>query len=220
MSDPCANLHASWGLAQFRERFPCLRLIHLPDCGLRFEGELVFRGQKDGYDEIQDSYKLCVVIPKQFPNARPQVFETAGRIPMGYHKMDDGSLCLGSPIRIRQQINLDPTLIGVADRLVIPYLYNYSYYERTGQLPLGELDHGVSGLVKDYEDLFQLNGLQQCIEAVDLLGIKKRIANKKPCPCGSGSRLGRCHNIFLNPLRKLAPRSFYRFQSTYLRNEE
>jgi hypothetical protein len=220
MSDPCARRHASWGVAEFRERFPGLRFTHLPDCGLQFEGELVFRAQKDGYDEIEDSYRIRVVIPGPFPNVRPQVFETAGRIAEGYHAMADNSFCLGSPIRIRQQLNAQPTLIGAVDRLIVPYLYNHSYQERTGQFPVGELVHGVPGLVEDYEDLFQLNGLQQCIEALDLLGSKKRIANKRPCPCGSGRRLGKCHNSVLNPLRKLAPRNFYKFQSTYLRSEE
>lgn len=219
MSDPCARLHISWEVAEFRERFSAFRLTHLPDCGLQFEGELVFRAQKDGYDEIEDSYKLRAVIPGQFPKTRPQVFEVDGRIPEDYHKMDDDSFCLGSPIRIRQQMQMQPTLIGVVDRLVIPYLYNHSYQERTGQLPVGELEHGVPGLVEDYENLFQLNGLQQCIEALDLLGTKKRIANKRPCPCGSGLRLGKCHNTLLNPLRKLAPRNFYKLQAAYLRSD-
>ena len=49
MSDPCVRRHASWRVAEFRERFPGLRLTHLSDCGLQFEGELVFRAQKDGY---------------------------------------------------------------------------------------------------------------------------------------------------------------------------
>lgn len=60
----------------------------------------MFQAQKDGFDEIEDSYRLRVVIPGQFPNVRPQVFETAGRIAEGYHAMADNSFCLGSPIPI------------------------------------------------------------------------------------------------------------------------
>lgn len=220
MSDSCLKRHASWGLEEFRKRFPRLRVTHLADCALQFEGELEFRAKKEGYDEIEDAYQLRVVIPGQFPRVRPQAFEVRGRIAEGYHQMADGSFCLGSPIRIRQQILEEPTLVGIVDRLIIPYLYNHSYKELIGQLPIGELAHGVPGLVKDYEDLFQLQGTQQCIGALDLLGTKKRLANKRTCPCGSGRRLGKCHNSNLNPLRKLAPRNFYKAQSDYLRTEE
>jgi hypothetical protein len=42
---------------------------------------------------------------------------------------------------------------------------------------------------------------------VRLAGKKKRIANKLPCPCGSGRRLGRCHNLKVNGLRhQLGPK--------------
>jgi hypothetical protein len=45
---------------------------------------------------------------------------------------------------------------------------------------------------------------------VRLLAMKKRKANKVPCPCGTGMRLGRCHNRKLNTLReKLGRRWFF-----------
>ena len=34
-----------------------------------------------------------------------------------------------------------------------------------------------------------------------LAAMKRRLANKRPCPCGSGRRLGRCHNRRVNTLR-------------------
>ena len=41
--------------------------------------------------------------------------------------------------------------------------------------------------------------------------IDHRIGEADPCPCGSGLRLGRCHNVRLNRLRKLGSRSWFRF---------
>ncbi len=219
MKDPCEKRHAEWGLAEFRERFPGLRLTHLPDCALQFDGELAFRARMDGFDEIDDTYKLSGIIPYRFPEEEAQVFEVGGRISGDYHKFDNGILCLGSPIRRRKELAEQPTLTGLIERLVIPYLYNHSYQERNGALPVGELDHGAPGLVEDYEKLFQLEGPQQCLEALQLLGMKKRIANKRACPCGSGRRLGRCHNRQLNPFRRFAPRNYFRRQAVYLLKE-
>ena len=106
-----------------------------------------------------------------------------------------------------------PTLVGLIERLVIPYLYNHSYHEQSGKLPVGELDHGALGLVDDYEKLFRLQGWIQCVKALQFLGMKKRIANKKPCPCQSGRRLGKCRNLVLNPLRKIESRTYFRKQA-------
>ncbi len=219
MKDPCEKRHAEWGLAEVRERFPGFRIIHLPDCALQFEGELAFRAVMDGYDEIADAYELRWIIPGRFPIKEAQVFEIGGRIADDYHKFDDKSLCLGSPIRIRKEMSEQPTLTGLVDRLIIPYLYNHSYQKRNGDLPVGELGHGAPGLVGDYEKLFKLNGPQQCVEALQLLSMKKRVANKKPCPCGSYRRLGRCHCRRLTPLRRLAPRNYFQRQAVYLIKE-
>lgn len=210
MRDQCANLHAKWNLAEFRDRFPELRLTHLRDCGIQFEGELKFRAAKDGYEEIQDVYQIRGIIPAHFPEDYAQVYEIGGRIPRDYHKLDNGSLCLGSEIRIKMETSKEPTLTALVDRLVIPYLYNFSYYQQKESLPVGEIDHGLPGLIQDYESLFHLKGALQCVEALRLLGLKKRVANKKPCPCGGGKRLGKCHCQKLNPLRKVASRSFFK----------
>lgn len=219
MKDPCEKCHAAWGLPEFRERFPGLRLTHLPDCALQFDGELVFRAAMEGYDEVTDSYSIRGIVPAGFPREEARIFETGERIADDYHKFDDESLCLGSLIRMRKEMVKQPTLLGLVNRLIIPYLYNHSYQGRNGSLPVGELDHGAPGLVQDYEKLFRLKGPRQCLEALQLLGMQKRIANKRPCPCGRGRRLGRCHNHFLNPFRKLAPQSYFRQQAVNLLEE-
>ena len=219
MKDPCEKCHLAWGLAEFRERFPLLRLTHLADCALQWEGELAFSAVKDGYGKIGNSYRIRGFVPARFPIQEAVVFETGGRIAKDYHRLKDMSLCLGSPIRIKKVMAEQPSLIGLVDRLIIPYLYNHSYMERHGTMPVGELEHGGPGLVHDYEELFRLKGLQQCLEALRLLGLKKRIANKRPCPCGSGHRLGRCHNLQLNLLRKLAPRNYFKKEARTLATE-
>ena len=52
-------------------------------------------------------------------------------------------------------------------------------------------------------------------EFLCLTGMKKRVANKHPCPCGSGRRLGRCHCRRVNHLRRTIGRTW--FQAEYQR---
>lgn len=217
--DPCAKFHEAMGLPEFRELFPEIRLTHLRDCALQFEGELAFRAAKEGFHKIEESYIIRGIVRKGFPGIEAEVFEIGGRIPRDYHKFKSGRLCLGSPVRIQKEMAEQPTLLGLVQRLIIPYLYNHSYQERFGVFPVGELDHGAAGLVADYEKLFRLKGSKQCLEALQLLGMKKRIANKRPCPCRSGLRLGRCHNRHLNPLRMIASRKYFREQAIDLAKE-
>lgn len=212
MNDPCRDLHSTWRLDDLLESHPELNVSFLPRCELRIEGALTFRAVKDGFEQIEDTYLVRIEVPADFPESPPKAFETGERIPPDYHKFRDESLCLGSPLRQRLLIAKEPTLWGFAERLLIPYLYNRSYYEKNEELPIGELDHGAPGLVADYENIFKTGGAKACAEMLALLGLHKRIANKRPCPCGSGRRLGKCHNMVLNPLRKLALRREYREQ--------
>lgn len=219
MNDPCAKSHAEWGLPEFRDRFPGLRLTHLSDCGLQFEGELAFRAQKNGSPEIKDTYEIRSIVSGSFPRKEPEVFETGGRIPSDYHKMMDGSLCLGSPIRVNKTLAENPTLVGFVENLVIPYLYNRSCLEQFDTLPVGELAHNGPGLLADYEEMFRIDGVDACIGILEALSTKKRIANKRPCPCGSRLRLGRCHNTVVNPLRRLGSRSYYAGQQAMFQKQ-
>jgi hypothetical protein len=53
------------------------------------------------------------------------------------------------------------------------------------------------------QDLASLLGMEMgpAIPYCVLATMKRRRANKRPCPCGSGRRLGRCHNRKVNILR-------------------
>jgi hypothetical protein len=55
---------------------------------------------------------------------------------------------------------------------------------------------------------------------VNLVAMKKRIANKKLCACGSGLRLGRCHNRRVNWLRDRLGRHWFRVVGLQLVQEK
>ena len=83
-----------------------------------------------------------------------------------------------------------------------------------GPLLFDELPHGIPGMLADYVDLFGLKEPEQARFTIRLLGMKKRQANKLPCPCACGRRLGKCKfNERLRCFRQLADRSWFRAQT-------
>jgi len=82
----------------------------------------------------------------------------------------------------------------------------------------GTLLFGNKGEINDYCSIFGLKTPEQVLPTINLLGIKKRHANKQPCPCGCGLRLGKCRLHYrLNEFRKLECRTYYRSLASRLR---
>jgi hypothetical protein len=219
VNDPCFQTHQAWDVEGFRNAYPELRLTYLGGCGVSIEGTLEFRAVKEGFEQIEDEFDLRWEVFDGFPKRIPLVFEAKGRIPANYHKLETGALCLGSPIRQRMILANCPTLVGFVELLVVPYLYNRSYFEKHDCLPVGELEHGSAGLIEDYQQLFKVEGKEACLGMLQLLGMKKRKANKVPCPCGSGRRVGKCHNGILVPFRELETRRYFREHGLHIQKQ-
>jgi hypothetical protein len=143
----------------------------------------------------------------------PGVVETANKIPRDckYHVNRDSTLCLGSPLRLLLKLSQTPSLVGFSEKCLVPYLYAVSKkLQFGGEFAFHELAHGEPGIIADYCDLLGLKNRVQVINVVRLLGMKRRIANKKPCPCECGRRLGRCPlHKKLSSFRKMASRSWF-----------
>ena len=201
-----------WGVDELLDRYPGLALRPTKERGtLVIGGELQFSatGGKGGVC-VTDSFSVEITVPSTFPAEPPVARETAGRVPKTFHTNPDGTLCLGSPLRLQMEVRRKPSLLGFVDRCLIPYLYGYAHHERGAALPFGELDHGSPGLLFEYRHLLGVKDNRTCVGLLSLVGEKKRIANKRPCPCGSGRRVGRCHHRKLNRLRMSAPRHWFR----------
>jgi hypothetical protein len=202
------------GLEQFLEDYPLMAVRPCEGDGLLLKGQFAFDAASNTLGQITDQFELTVFVSNSFPRALPQVMETKGRIPRNadHHINPDGTLCLGSPLRLLLKLSRDPTITGFAANCLVPYLYAISYKLNShGPLPFDELAHGLPGILDDCVELFDLRSPAQARSALELLGLKKRRANKRPCPCGCEKRLGRCaFNFKLNPLRKLASRGWFR----------
>lgn len=188
-------------------------LARITDRLLVIEGDYDICAMVDGYSPIEESYQLRIEIGRRYPKETPKVFEHGNRIPLDpeHHIFDDKSFCLGSEIKIKGILRRNPSLNDFCERLLTPFLYSVSYKMRFGIWPYGELKHGELGLIDDYEVLFNVHGKQAVLSVLQALGFRKRVANKLPCPCGCGERLGRCDFRFsLRAWREIASREWFR----------
>jgi len=203
------------GLGEFLCDYPQMALRPSAGDGFLLKGRFAFTARSKDKGEITDMYELRIQVPRQFPRCMPKVTETAQKIPRNgaFHvNQNDDTLCLGSPLRLMVKLARRPSLTGFAEECLIPYLFAISHKLRFGgPMPFDELQHGLPGILMDYADLFGLKTPDQALNALKLLGVKKRRANKQPCPCACGRRLGRCKlNARLRQFRQIASRAWFR----------
>lgn len=189
--------------------FPALRLAPGHNGSLRLVGELEFRVQGPEGEPVEDAFAVELSFPEGFPRDLAPAWETGGRIPVNFHKMGDGSLCLGAPTAQRVELSTSPTVPCFIRKLLIPYLFGFSFYALHGKMPYDELAHGDEGICQYIASLFGAPCTSRAKDFLRLASLKKRSANKRPCPCGSGQRLGRCHNRSVNNLRDRFGRAWF-----------
>jgi hypothetical protein len=210
MSESLRQRHEALQVEEALATYPGLRIVPSRNGHLTLRGALDFRATGPTGEEIADTYDVELRIPSGFPAARPDAWETGGRISPDYHTLDDGQLCLGAPTEIRLKLKTNPTLLGFINVLVVPYLYGHAFFLKHGTMPFGELDHGIAGLRQHLATMFGAHSGERPEEFLRLAGMKKREANTRPCPCGSGRRLGRCHNRSVNGQRRRMGRLWFR----------
>lgn len=158
---------------------------------------------------IEDEYSVEMLIPQDYPLVLPRIFESGGRIPRDFHQYQDGALCLGAPLAIKQKFRKQPTLFGFVEGCVIPYLYSYSYKCKFGKLPFGELSHGGKGILEYYQDVFSVRDPRRVRRFLRILANGNYHGHTR-CPCGSGKRLRSCHGELLLALTLLqTPAEFH-----------
>lgn len=190
-------------LTEVQAEQPDLELV------LAHTGEMIVRGavrfsiDHDGRG-YKDSYQVEIAIPSDYPASMPTVKETAGAIPAGFHRFSKtGNLCLAAPVELVCVFTQDRTIHQYVNRLLVPYLFSYTHFREHGQLPHGELSHGLIGLLEYYMEFFTVRP----ITAMKLL---KLLADSfapplMACPCNSGHKLQDCHGPRMDELRPLLP---------------
>lgn len=211
MAETFLDRAARWQFDAVREKYPDLRLAPAKNGLTRIVGPIRFSAQPRRQERIDDEYEVEILIPGKFPNELAIVRETRNRIAASYaHRNGDGTLCLGSPTALRLRIVDGEPLLSYIEKCIIPTLYGHSFFERHGVLPFGELKHGVAGLREDLAALFGVDDDDAAVEFVRLAALRRRVANKQPCGCRSGRRLGRCYHRRVNLLRGRLRRQWFR----------
>ena len=156
----------------------------------------------------KDAYQVELTIPTDYPDSAPMVRETGNTVPADFHRfLETGNLCLGAPVEVRRVFAQDPTLRGFINRLVLPYLFSYTYYREHGKLPHGQLSHGLLGLLEYYKEFFWA-------DAITVMKLLKLLADASapplmPCPCDSGRKLQDCHGPKVDELKPHLPPSHF-----------
>ena len=203
--------------SQFDELVNEFNHLHLekePSGIWSIKGLLGFVGDYAG-QIIEDEYEILMDVAEDYPKSLPKIWETGTRIPKDFHKYGDESLCLGAPLAIKAKFSEDPTLSGLIRNCLIPYLYSFSYYMSYGNLPFGELSHGVQGIYEYYSELFLIKDKNSILKLLRILA-GDNYRGHLPCPCGSEKRLRSCHGSIVLKIKGLQPPVDFQNEYKYL----
>ena len=195
---------------QFEElvqTFPSLRLCEDRPRHWVIRGKISFSASFQN-DTITDTFSVTIILPDDYPHSPPNVQETGGRIPADFHQNPDRTLCLGIPIEVRQRFKKEPTLLAFVEKLLIPYLYSYSYFEKYGKLPFGEFAHGGKGIREYYQELFKTDDIYIVLELLKIMA-NGSYRGHHLCPCNSGKILRKCHGQLILKLLKEYPKEIF-----------
>lgn len=201
------------GLEDFLASHPRIRIVAINNDQVELAGEYHLKAQLAGSQLIDRTYQLRLVCPRDYPRKLPKVLDEERYLPRNqeYHTYSDGSFCLGSELKIKSLLRDDHSFTAFFENIVDRFLYAVTHRIEFGSFPYGELAHGEQGLIDDYGEMFGLSGKLPVLRALRALGKRKREANKLPCPCGCGRRLGRCdYRFVLNEFRNVECRRWFR----------
>lgn len=171
------------------------------DSGLwTISGDLRFRAT---FQEttIEDMFAIELLLPTDYPASPPSAAETGGRIPIDFHKLTDGSFCLGTPLEVRMKFGKTKRLLPFVEDQVVPYLFSFRYFQDHGKMPYGEFSHGGMGILESYQTLLSAENRTAVLELLKTLAYDNYRGHQS-CPCGSGARLRHCHGVKVLGLKK------------------
>ncbi|UJS26536.1 DUF4391 domain-containing protein [Thiothrix winogradskyi] len=203
------------GLDAFLDQHPFMSLVpQVKTEATLLEGKLHFHWTHDDQYEVKGFYELKITIPAAYPTTLSLVEEIGGQIPRNgdFHINEDGSFCLGSTLRLQLALRESADFNTFSEKFLIPFLYALSVKQQYGiDFIFGQLPHGSEGELLDYRDILGVNTYEQVVKALELLALRKRVANKRQCPCLCGHLLGKCRfHLTLNGLRKTLSRQQFR----------
>ena len=185
-------------MAAVQSRYPGLGLGRSQTGFQAVQGKVSFSMAHRGRP-IEDEFDIELRIPRDYPRSPPNVYELNERLDDFDHLFQDGRLCLGAPVDVRSRFAKEQELLFFIEELVIPFLFAFSYKDRYGEMPFGELSHGIEGILEYYADFFGTSRYDSILLLKCLAdGVVPPLDR---CPCGSGRKVKNCHGPRLSALR-------------------
>ncbi|MBE8723428.1 hypothetical protein [Flavobacterium hungaricum] len=89
--------------------------------------------------------------------------------------------------------------------LVVPYLANQLYFDSEEEWANGDYEHGAEGILQFYQELFEMEAIEEVINLLSFLNTQKMNRNDN-CFCGKKEKLKRCHLQTYNIVKDLSKR--------------
>lgn len=183
------------------DSYPNLRLVQNGSDTL-LTGSLHFSASVEGKETITANYDVKISVPYSYPEDLPTVFPSVYSLDKRFeHTNPDGSFCLAVPLEERELFEIEPSLLGFINNLVVPFLYGYSYFLKYGEHPFEEREHGNKGILNFYLERFKSRDARTVLTSLYKFAVHGYRAHEK-CPCGSGKKVLKCHNTELKSLLK------------------
>jgi len=188
---------------KLKQLFPNLELLKDMNGKYSVVGNIGFTVKHYG-KVIRDDYDVEIIIPDNYPQHPPAAKETGDKIQRcsDNHINDDGTLCLGSPLAVKQTFAQQRNLLWFVQEQVVRFLFNYSFKRDYGTRPDGELSHGGKGLLEYYYELFDTRDNVTVLEFLRVLS-RSRYDDHSLCPCNSGRKIRKCHYRLIKKLNRL-----------------
>ncbi|MDI6716715.1 MAG: hypothetical protein QME63_07210 [Actinomycetota bacterium] len=183
-------------------------------------------------EHITDAYEIEIEFPDDYPSSLPKVWELGGRKEntlkkrglssiLDLHYFSDGSACLCYERAVRRYFPEGSNIEIFLRRLVEPFFYGQSYFQRHGKWPFGEYGHMYEGqgLIQFYSDELNTDDLNIIFNCIKLLAKDEQVKGHWLCPCRSSESLRKCHpELFkrLYDLRKIVSSDDAKLDLTHL----
>lgn len=169
----------------------------------RLGNGFVIKGSIDVIDDIDqywDTYDVNILIPELYPAELPILLETSKKIERHEDWHNRGGICcLSTNAKMYSVLGKNISLFNWLEKFAHPFLANHVYRIKTGHYANKEFDHGTSGIVQGYCEIFNVESVFEVIEKLKLICGVKKLGRNKPCFCMEGKKYKKCY--LLDPLK-------------------
>ncbi len=120
------------------------------------------------------------------------------------HFYPDGTACLCGPVEKKNFILSGFSFIKYLERMVVPFLYAQTYYDKYYEWPWGEYAHGSAGVFQSYVNSnWTPEDIEACLKQLrkdpnwkrikSVLAGQERVTETSRCFCAKPGQIKRCH---------------------------